>query len=610
MPTSTTSTINNFSTATPAANDKLLGWDDSASQTVNFATSTIAGLNDVTLAGSLDYLTISGQTITRNAINLTTDVTGLLPGANLAAPSTFITAGTNLTWSGSTLNATGGSDSVAWGSITGILSNQTDLQNALNAKQDTITNSDDITEGATNLFMSSAEQSKLAGIESNADVTDETNVKSALDGATLTDVGTPASTDRILLQDASDANNLKFASFSSFGGGGSGDMTKAVYDPTLVEGDAFAMDNMVEGVNTKILTSTERTKLAGIEVGADVTDTANVTAAGALMDSEVTNLAQVKAFDSSDYATAAQGALANTALQPADNITQLDGTADRLLYINSLGDVTELALGSSGTYLQSQGLTSAPTWSTPAGSGDVSKVGTPVDNQVGVWTGDGTIEGTAGLTYDGSAFGVTGNVTVSGTVDGRDLASDGSKLDGIEASADVTDTANVTAAGALMDSEVDADIKTLSLPANTTISTFGASLIDDANSGAARTTLGLNSLSSASLTPASSLVIGDGLGGWTMVTPANFKTDNNILDTADIGVSVQGYSAVLANTTASFTTADETKLDNITVTQAVDLDTMESDIATKVEGSGVAKVTVGTTTPSSPTTGDLWIDTN
>ena len=48
----------------------------------------------------------------------------------------------------------------------------------------------------------------------------------------------------------------------------------------------------------------DKTKLDGIEAGADVTDAANVTAAGALMDSEVTNLAQVKAFDSSDYADA------------------------------------------------------------------------------------------------------------------------------------------------------------------------------------------------------------------------------------------------------------------------------------------------------------------
>lgn len=63
------------------------------------------------------------------------------------------------------------------------------------------------------------------------------------------------------------------------------------------------------------------TKLDAIEASADVTDTTNVTAAGALMDSEVTNLAQVKAFDSADYATAAQGALADTAVQPNDSPT-------------------------------------------------------------------------------------------------------------------------------------------------------------------------------------------------------------------------------------------------------------------------------------------------
>ena len=62
----------------------------------------------------------------------------------------------------------------------------------------------------------------------------------------------------------------------------------------------------------------DKTKLDGIEAGADVTDATNVTAAGALMDSEVTNLAAVKAFDPTDYATAAQGALADTATQPAD----------------------------------------------------------------------------------------------------------------------------------------------------------------------------------------------------------------------------------------------------------------------------------------------------
>ena len=66
----------------------------------------------------------------------------------------------------------------------------------------------------------------------------------------------------------------------------------------------------------RLLTEIKR-NLDGIEALADVTDTANVSAAGALMESEVTNLAQVKAFDSSEYATAAQGLLADSSLQDA-----------------------------------------------------------------------------------------------------------------------------------------------------------------------------------------------------------------------------------------------------------------------------------------------------
>ena len=69
--------------------------------------------------------------------------------------------------------------------------------------------------------------------------------------------------------------------------------------------------------DSNVFTDADHTKLNAIEASADVTDTANVTAAGALMDSEVTNLAQVKAFDSTDYATAAQGTLATNALPKA-----------------------------------------------------------------------------------------------------------------------------------------------------------------------------------------------------------------------------------------------------------------------------------------------------
>ena len=90
--------------------------------------------------------------------------------------------------------------------------------------------------------------------------------------------------------------------------------------------DIIVGDGTLDGRDVSV----DGTKLDGIETAADVTDTANVTAAGALMDSEVTNLAQVKAFDSSDYATSAQGTTADSALQNVveDTSPQLGGNLD------------------------------------------------------------------------------------------------------------------------------------------------------------------------------------------------------------------------------------------------------------------------------------------
>lgn len=54
------------------------------------------------------------------------------------------------------------------------------------------------------------------------------------------------------------------------------------------------------------------------------------------------------------------------------NLTEfVDQTAWRVFYSNTDGDVVELALGANGTYLQSNGAASAPTWVTPAGAGDM-----------------------------------------------------------------------------------------------------------------------------------------------------------------------------------------------------------------------------------------------
>ena len=52
---------------------------------------------DVTLAGSYDYLTLSGQQITLGQVDLSTDVTGSLPNGNLANSTITVSDGSNNT---------------------------------------------------------------------------------------------------------------------------------------------------------------------------------------------------------------------------------------------------------------------------------------------------------------------------------------------------------------------------------------------------------------------------------------------------------------------------------------------------------------------------------
>ena len=54
-----------------------------------------------------------------------------------------------------------------------------------------------------------------------------------------------------------------------------------------------------------------------------------------------------------------------------------------------------------------------------AGGGDVAKVGTPLNNEIGVWTGDGTLEGISGFTMDSSVPSVRAlDIGVDDTVNG------------------------------------------------------------------------------------------------------------------------------------------------------------------------------------------------
>jgi hypothetical protein len=95
------------------------------------------------------------------------------------------------------------------------------------------------------------------------------------------------------------------------------------------------------------------------------------------------------------------------------------------------------------------------------------------------------VSGSGFLATSGGSL--TGALTTNSTIDGRDVSVDGIKLDAIESSADVTDTANVTSAGALMDSEltnlaaVKAINQSLVTTASPTFATLNATTVDLGN---------------------------------------------------------------------------------------------------------------------------------
>jgi len=127
-----------------------------------------------TLADQTDLMNILDDKADLEDLDNKADVSALANKADkdeLEAYEFKLTAGANIT-----INRTdpenpiisasaGGGGAGDWGSIGGDIGDQTDLVAALAAKQDTIEDADDITEGATHLFMTSAERTKLGGLD-------------------------------------------------------------------------------------------------------------------------------------------------------------------------------------------------------------------------------------------------------------------------------------------------------------------------------------------------------------------------------------------------------------------------------------------------------------
>lgn len=226
-------------------------------------------------------------------------------------------------------------------------------------------------------------KSKLDGIEASADVTDTTNVVAALTAGTNVTIGAD------------------------------GTISSTDTNTTYSVGDG--------GLTQNNFTNALKTKLDGIEASADVTDTANVTSAGAVMDSELTNESAVKAIN--------QGLTTTSDVTFADLLVTGDLTVQ--------GSRTELQVTSLNVEDLNITVASGSSNSSAADGAGITIAGA---NESLTWD-----HGNSRFNFSDDLH-VVGNITVSGNVDGRDVASDGSKLDGIESGADVTDTTNVVAA--------------------------------------------------------------------------------------------------------------------------------------------------------------------
>ena len=196
---------------------------------------------------------------------------------------------------------------------------------------------------------------------------------------------------------------------------------------------------------------------------------------------------------------------------------------------------------------------------------------------------------------------ITTNIVVGGTVDGRDVASDGTKLDAIEASADVTDATNVAAAGAVMESDTSTASMSFVIDEDAMGSDSATKVPTQQSTKAYVDAMAIsaNSLSGA-------LLSGNSTSGTDIVVTAADKitTDTIAETTAASGVTID--SVLLKDNTVTATTfigaVTGTASGNLVSGGA--LGTPASGVATNLTGTA-ASLTAGSVTTNANLTGHI-----
>jgi hypothetical protein len=212
-------------------------------------------------------------------------------------------------------------------------------------------------------------------------------------------------------------------------------------------------------------------------------------------------------------------------------------------------------------------------WSTVAGSGDVAKVGTPANNQVGVWTGDGTLEGDAALTFDTStdtlAIAASGNLAF-GAVTILDDNAGTMTLQNIDA-LDATTEATIEAAIDTLANLTSIQGQTITLTGafvrsgahSLTITTSGTTSVTFPTSGTLATVNG--ALGTPTVTTINGLTLTTSTGTITITNGKTLSVSNTLTFTGTDASSVAfGTGGTVAYANATVTLSSNTNLDRAT----------------------------------------------
>ena len=232
--------------------------------------------------------------------------------------------------------------------------------------------------------------------------------------------------------------------------------------------------------NTNAYTDAEKTKLAAIDTSADVTDATTVNAAGAVMNSDLATKGQIVVGDGSGDPTILSVGTNNHVLVADSN--EASGVKWATTPAGSgLSNVVEDTTPQLGGDLDVNGNDIVSTSNgainiTPNGSGDVIIDGLKypqADGSAGQFlktNGSAQLSWAVPTDTNTQLSNAEVRTAVEAATDSNVFTdADHTKLNAIEASADVTDATNVNAAGAIMEADVDAKGDILAATADNTV---------------------------------------------------------------------------------------------------------------------------------------------